>query len=79
MTWSPWLNNTQVWQSQTRQRLQSTLSPDCRAFPAIKAAELTDALMDVVDEIELESSLANVPYLRWMNVLGQYRCVCVCP
>ncbi|MEW5311159.1 MAG: hypothetical protein WDW38_002896 [Sanguina aurantia] len=63
----------QVWRQQTMTRLQTTVSPESRAFPAVKAAELTDVLGDVVDDIELESRWAGTRNFKWVNDVAKYR------
>eukprot|EP00198_Chlamydomonas_reinhardtii_P012135 XP_001701472.1 ryanodine-inositol 1,4,5-triphosphate receptor Ca2+ channel [Chlamydomonas reinhardtii] len=62
-----------VWTKVTLDRLHNTVSPDSRQFHAVKAAELVEVLVDVVDDIELEAKLTQNKWLKVVSVLGQYR------
>ncbi|KAG2491060.1 hypothetical protein HYH03_010506 [Edaphochlamys debaryana] len=62
-----------VWNTVTLDRINNTVSPDSRAFPTVKAAELVDVLEDVVDDISLGARLMTTSWLKAVSLLTQYR------
>ncbi|GIL50406.1 hypothetical protein Vafri_6619 [Volvox africanus] len=63
----------QLWCNVTLDRINNTVSPDSRAFPTVKAAELVEVLEDVVDDIELESRLGRNRWLKAVSIVARYR------
>ncbi|GFR45996.1 hypothetical protein Agub_g7473, partial [Astrephomene gubernaculifera] len=67
------LVTSSVWCEATLDRINNTVSPDSRAFPTVKAAELVDVMEDVVDDIELRSQLMRSKWLKLVSVLANWR------
>ncbi|EFJ39749.1 hypothetical protein VOLCADRAFT_121781 [Volvox carteri f. nagariensis] len=67
------LVTSKLWCDVTLDRINNTVSPDSRAFPTVKAAELVEVLEDVVDDIELESRLGRNRWLKAVSIMAQYR------